>query len=365
LIRRTVGTLLLLICLNLLTGCKSAPVPPEVRETEIQEHDLWMAGAEIYAPEDYKQYKIAFRNVKDHLIKENKRFIWFRDYKHIQKEFADILIQGRQVLKKVAEQKQTKSDGILSQANYFQDRITTLKKLSSLIYEGRLSRRSLTKAEVLLNETMRLHEKGKYIEAEAKLKAIPGYLTLAREIISPILNRYSSVSQITKWRIWVDDTIERSREKGTYCIIVSKVDKKLTLYKNGIPYKTYPVGLGKNGYTDKLHAGDKATPEGKYYITKKKSRSRFYKALLINYPNEDDKRQFIIARKNGAISHRVGIGGLIEIHGGGKDGMTDGCIALENAHVDELFHLIDVGTPVTIVGATEYSNSISSTIKEL
>jgi len=365
LVHKTVGTSLLLICLTILIGCKSAPVPPEVREVEIQENDLWRAGAEIYAPEDYKQYKIALRNAKDHLIKENKRFIWFRDYEPIQKEFSGILSQGKQVLKKIDEQKQTKSNTILSQIDYFQDRIRTLKKASSLINEGRLSRRSLTKAEVILNEVMSLHEKSKYIEAEAKLKTIPQHLTLARELISPILSRYSNTSQITKWRVWVDETIERSKEKGTYCIIVSKADKKLMLYKNGSHYKTYPVGLGKNGYTDKLHAGDKATPEGKYYIIKKKPRSRFYKALLINYPNEDDRRQFIIAKKKGAISRSVGIGGLIEIHGGGKDGMTDGCISLENAHIDELFSLVDVGTPVTIVGTTEYANSISSTIKEL
>jgi len=362
----TVGRFLLLIYLNLfLTGCKPAPVPPEVREAEIQEHDLWRAGAEIYAAEEYRQYKIALRNGKDHLIKENKRFVWFRDYEAIKKEFSDVLFHGRKIFKKIDEQKQAKSNIILSQINYFQDRIITLKKLSSLIHEGRLSRRSLTKAEVLLNETKQLHEKGKYLEAEARLNAIDGCLTLARAVISPILDRYSSIPQITKWRIWVDDTIERSRGKGTYCIIVSKADKKLTLYKNGIHYKTYPVGIGKNGYTDKLYAGDKATPEGKYYIIKKKAKSRFYKALLINYPNEDDKRQFTIAKKNGIISQRVGIGGLIEIHGGGKDGMTDGCISLENAHIDELFQLVDVGTPVTIVGATEYSNSISNTIKEL
>ncbi|GAB4539471.1 MAG: hypothetical protein Fur0020_08380 [Thermodesulfovibrionia bacterium] len=334
-------------------------------EVEIQENDLWRAGADIYAPDEYKFYKTAVRNAKDHLIEQGKRFIWFRDYGPVQREFSDILLQGKRLLEKIEEEKRARSNNILSQVNYFQERVDTLKKASSLVNEGRLSRSPLIKAEVLLDEAIRLHQNGRYIEAEEKLKVIPRYLGLAREVIYPILGRYTDQSQIKKWRIWVEETIERSRERGIYAIVVSKVDKRLTVYKDGNPIKSYPVGLGRNGYTDKLHAGDKATPEGRYYIVSKKSRSRFYKALVINYPNEDDRRQFIMAKKKGIISKRVGIGGLIEIHGGGKDGMTDGCISLENTHIDELFHMVDVGTPVTIVGATAYSNNISDTIKEL
>lgn len=362
---RQIGTILILVCLSILSGCKSAPVPPEVREVEIQENDLWRAGAEIYAPDEYKFYKTTVRNAKDHLIKESKKFVWFRNYDTVQKEFSDILLQGRSLLGKIEERKQARSSNILNQVNYFREGIITLRRASSLINEGRFSRDDLIKADVLLNEVIRLHEKGRLIEAEERLKIIPKHLRIARESIYPILGRYTDTSQIKKWRMWVEETIEKSRDKGGYAIIVSKVDKRLTLYKDGHPYKSYPVGLGKNGYTDKLHAGDKATPEGRYYIVSKKSNSRFYKALVINYPNEDDRRQFIMAKKKGAISKMVGIGGLIEIHGGGKDGMTDGCISLDNAHIDELFHIISIGTPVTIVGATEYSNNISNTIKEL
>lgn len=95
------------------------------------------------------------------------------------------------------------------------------------------------------------------------------------------------------------------------------------------------------------------------------SRSRYYKALLINYPNDDDRRQFTAAKKKGLIPKYAGIGGLIEIHGGGKSGMTYGCIGMENDQMDELFSIVDVGTPVTIVGTVEYDNNISSAIKRL
>jgi L,D-peptidoglycan transpeptidase YkuD (ErfK/YbiS/YcfS/YnhG family) len=360
-----IKTVILLISLIILYGCSTPPVPPEVREAELQEHDLWRAGADIYATEEYKNYKSALRIAKDHLIKERAKFVLFRDYEPVQAEFRDTLLQGEGVLKKIQEQKQIISSNLANQITFFQNRIETLKKLTSLINEGRLSRQQLMKAEILLSEAQLLTEKGQYVDAEEKLKEIPEYTAGAIETILPILNRYADKAQITKWQAWVNDTIEKSKEKGDYSIIVSKIDKKLILYKSGKPYKTYNIELGKNGFKDKLHAGDMATPEGKYQIIKKLPKSRFYKALLINYPNEDDRRQFAIARRKGVIPSRVGIGGLIEIHGGGKEGMTYGCIAMENHQIAELFELVDLGTPVTIVGAIEYENSISFVMKEL
>jgi L,D-peptidoglycan transpeptidase YkuD (ErfK/YbiS/YcfS/YnhG family) len=353
------------VCLGIINGCNTAPAPPEVAIAETQEHELWSADADIYAPQQYKTYKTVLRTGKDHFIAQESRFKWFRDYESIQKEFKDILSIGNDLLSNIREQKRIKLSSIVSQIAFFRGRIDTLKKLTSLINEGRLARRQLISAELILNEAQLLAERGKYPEAEKKFKIIPVYTASATEAIAPVLNRYANKEQIAKWRTWVNDTIETSREKGIFSIFVSKIDRKLVLYKAGAPYKTYSIGLGKNGFHDKLHAGDLATPEGKYFITKKLARSRYYKALLINYPNDEDRRQFARAKKSGLISSRAGIGGLIEIHGGGTEGMTYGCIAMDDRHLDELYNLIEVGTPVTIVGAIDYDNIISSTIKGL
>jgi L,D-peptidoglycan transpeptidase YkuD (ErfK/YbiS/YcfS/YnhG family) len=349
----------------MLYGCNTAPVPPEVAIAETLEHELWRAGADIYAPREYRTYKSSLRSGKDHLIKEQNRFAWFRDYESVQKEFSDILANGNNLLSNIEDQKRTRLSAIASQITHFQNRIETLKKLSSVVNEGRLSRRQLMSAELLLNEVQLLTIKGKYPEAERKLRIIPVYVASAQEVISPVLNRYTDKDQIAKWRSWVNDTIEVSKEKGIYSIFISKIDRKLALYKNGSLYKTYSIGLGKNGFHDKLHAGDLATPEGKYRIIKKLPRSKYYMALLINYPNEEDMRQFAMAKRKGLIPARAGIGGLIEIHGGGKEGMTYGCIAMEDNNINELYNLVDIGTPVTIVGAIDYENIISSTIKDL
>ena len=364
-INSALKTVILLFSISVLLGCEGAPLPPEVMQAEHREHDLWKADAEIYAPQEYKQYKSALRTGKDHLTKEKNRFVWFRDYEPIRTEFIDILSQGSKTLQDIEKQKHIKSHGVADQIAFFQKRISTIRGLSSLINEGRVSCSSLTKAELLLNEICLLNQRGKYSDAEEKLKSLPKYTSSAIEAITPILNRYADGAHIGKWREMVNETVSQSRAKGIHSIVVSKADKKLILYHNGTPRKTYEIGIGTNGSGDKLYAGDRATPEGKYYITKKITRSRYYKALLINYPNDDDRRQFVAAKKKGLISKHAGIGGLIEIHGGGKYGMTYGCIMMDNSQIDELFSIVDVGTPVTIVGTMEYENNISSAIKRL
>lgn len=364
-INSAIKTVILLFSLSVLLGCEGAPLPPEVMQAKHREHDLWKADAEIYAPEEYKQYKLALSNGNDLLAKENNRFVWFRDYEPIRTEFGHILLQGSQALQEIEKQKQIKARIVADQIVFFQKRISTIRGLSSLINEGKVSCSSLTKAELLLSELCLLNQRGKYADAEEKLKSLPKYTSKAIEAISPILNRYADDARIRKWRDMVNDTVNQSKAKGIHSIVISKVDRKMILYRNGTPRKTYEIGIGTNGSKDKLYAGDRATPEGKYYITKKMPRSRYYKALLINYPNDDDRRQFAVAKKKGLIPKYAGIGGLIEIHGGGKYGMTYGCIGMENDQIDELFSIVDVGTPVTIVGTVEYDNNISSAIKRL
>jgi murein L,D-transpeptidase YafK len=93
----------------------------------------------------------------------------------------------------------------------------------------------------------------------------------------------------------------------------------------------------------------------------KKTASRYYLALLLDYPNEEDRRQFLQAQKKGRIPARAVIGGLIQIHGGGTEGMTNGCIALDNGKMKELFDRVEIGTPIVIVG-TLHTNNIASEV---
>ena len=140
-------------------------------------------------------------------------------------------------------------------------------------------------------------------------------------------------------------------------ILIDKFAHTCTIYQNKKRIRSYSIELGPNWMGDKIRKGDKATPEGIYRVTQKKkgSETKFHKALLINYPNDEDKRRFQTAKNKGILPAKTDIGGLIEIHGSGGKGIdwTDGCIALEDKDMDAVYKLVAVNTPVIIVGSAE------------
>jgi murein L,D-transpeptidase YafK len=134
-------------------------------------------------------------------------------------------------------------------------------------------------------------------------------------------------------------------------IVIEKHKRTLALMAGAKILKTYKVALGGQPVGAKDRQGDHKTPEGIYSVDAKNPNSQFYKALHISYPNQADRAN---ARKLG-----VSPGGDVEIHGlGSKWGWlgakhrltdwTDGCIALTNEEIDEIYPLIKVGTPIEI-----------------
>lgn len=125
----------------------------------------------------------------------------------------------------------------------------------------------------------------------------------------------------------------------------------MTLMGNGRVLKVYRVALGRGGQEPKERAGDNRTPEGEYVIDRKIAQSRFHLALHISYPNATDKER---ARDGGADP-----GGAIEIHGF-PDGLgwlgpiqhdanwTEGCIAVSNSEIEDVWRRVAVGTPIEI-----------------
>jgi hypothetical protein len=347
-----------------LAGC-ARNEPFEVRLADLQERKLWRAGAEAFASDEYRTYLSQLRRAKDALIETEHRLAWFRDYDALAQQFKQVLSRGDEIQAAIAERRERQKTGIAERLDAQRDKIERLDVLTTLISVGKSSREFLAKAELLTDEAEGLAARGQYAAAEERLKRADTFMQITKEVITPSLKRFADQGQITFWRRKVDETIRESRLRGGYAIVVSKVDRQLYLYKGGRLVKTYEVGLGARSISDKLCAGDRATPEGKYRITKKLAQSRYYKALLINYPNEEDRRQFALAKSRGAIPRRAGIGGLIEIHGGGKDGQTYGCVALDDHQMAELYALADIDTPVTIVGARDYENSVTQAMKGL
>jgi hypothetical protein len=357
-------TLAIAIFCVLLLGCfKEDPVPPEVNLADVQEFGLWKAGAPLYLQESFAHYREALSKAKQELIRVRSTFRWFRDYKPVQAEFAQVLKEGEELSKLLETEKRRRAAKVLEGIQSLRERLRQMDQLTRAINEGKASRGSLTKAEVTLTEAETLYGQGRFLVSEEKLKEAEIHLAETERTITPVLSRYRDVNQITRWKRWAKEAVEESREKRIHSILVIKATRELLLYRNGELVKTYRVGLGQRGFWDKQRAKDNATPEGKYRIVGKNGRSRYYKALLINYPNEEDRREFVKAKQKGLLPAAVKIGGSIEIHGGGNEGVTYGCIALDNRQMEELYHLVDVGVPITIVGAVDDRNSLSSALK--
>jgi len=134
-------------------------------------------------------------------------------------------------------------------------------------------------------------------------------------------------------------------------VVVLKLEKKLILFSGVKKVKEYSVVFGDNPKGHKQQEGDERTPEGNYILDYKNSNSSFYKSIHISYPNEEDKKR--------AKDRGVSPDGDIMIHGQ-KNGWgwlspvmqffnwTDGCIAITNSEMDELWIIIKVGTPIEI-----------------
>ena len=147
-------------------------------------------------------------------------------------------------------------------------------------------------------------------------------------------------------------------------VVVSKSKRQLLLYAGGAVVRTYRVALGANPVDDKVRPGDRATPEGDFYVCVKNARSNFYLSLGLSYPNAEDaerglRDKLITRRERDAIVRAIqnkrrppwdtALGGEIFIHGGGTEGdWTWGCVALSNADIKELFDALPMGTPVRI-----------------
>lgn len=229
---------------------------------------------------------------------------------------------------------------------------TANAKLASLPISSVL-RTSLARAKVAARSAEVRASRGDYSGASADAATAKENAGEVLRRTDAFLEHYKTSGSAGKWDTWVRQTIDVSRRTGDYVVVVDKLKHKCHLYRGGALVRTYDADLGGTLW-DKVAAGDRATPEGMYRIVRKrpKGQTTYYKALLINYPNDEDRAEFALAKRRGWVSRRAGIGGLIEIHGEGgrKEDWTLGCVALANRDMDELFRLVDVGTPVTIVG---------------
>lgn len=155
-------------------------------------------------------------------------------------------------------------------------------------------------------------------------------------------------------------------------IRVSKANKMMFVYRGTELIRKISADFGTNAFADKERRGSTLdpdhwrTPEGVFYVVRKNPNSQFYKALVLNYPTADDaergRRQNLISEAQYRAIVRAeeemrmppmntALGGYIEIHGRGTGAgvnWTQGCVAVHDHEIDQIWHLAHVGTPVLI-----------------
>jgi murein L,D-transpeptidase YafK len=145
---------------------------------------------------------------------------------------------------------------------------------------------------------------------------------------------------------------------GEVHVVVVKSNYELKVYDQDGWYGTYPVVFGSKNLGDKMMEGDRRTPEGIYHIASKRPHEKWDKMMLIDFPTKSDIEKFNERKAKGLIPRNAKIGGGIAIHGTWPhddlavdlyQNWTNGCIALKNEDVDELYDLLPIGTPVQIV----------------
>jgi lipoprotein-anchoring transpeptidase ErfK/SrfK len=318
------------------------------------------AEADLYAEKLYKESVQMYDSAMASWGRENLRFILFRDYGRAisfakkanttAEKAKDESIQKAHNLSKNVE------EAFVSLAK----KIELYNKLFKNLPLSRSVFEAHNKARMYLSESKVAQETGKLKEAEVLYKKADIYINHANTSAGKMLRGY--FSDYPKWKSMANDAIAQSRG-GSKVILVDKVAHVLYVYQSGKVLKSYPAELGPNWMAHKQHAGDKATPEGNYKIASKKERGStiYHKALLIDYPNAEDRRQFALKKQKGLLHRNTGIGSLIEIHGNGGKGFdwTSGCVGLRDKDIDDLYRQVSVGTRVTIVGSMEPLSAVT------
>ena len=337
-----------------LSGIIFTPSPPEEAIKACQEAigKARRADAEHYASEQFLEVEQEWSNLMDIWKAQNQKWWVKRDFTSVQAA-ADSL----QTLAKCAEQTALEVHDSLGQALKIAISILNKKSIESQqqlnAYPPKSAiSQSFVRSELLLHEAQSAYTQQNYLRAQSLLNKATVYLGESEKKLTSLLREYKK--QIPIWLEWSRQTIAWSDTCHSIALIIDKMLHECYLYQDGHLDATFSVELGIQWMGRKTVIGDAATPEGQYQITQKKdsTKSDYHKALVISYPNEEDLEYFSNLKKRGLLTANASIGGGIEVHGEGNKGYdwTQGCIALRNQDIDRLFDIVQVGTPVTIVG---------------
>ena len=353
----------LALVLLALPGCIQK-VPSDVVEAiESLDRQLVESQGAEYAPEAYGRFVKDWVTLRGQVQAEEDEIVWPWESNPLLASLHKVRAEGEEAVAQSLTQRAARRLETEARLALLEERLRTFNSRVDEMGSRVVLGRKPVETALLLHQARSFFDQGLYDRSVHVVKQAAGMMEAQTAVLTTTLGHYADERRVRVWRRIAQQTIEWSRAHHTAAIVVSKADRRLTVYRNGQSVLSYPVRLGYNGILEKRYQGDGATPEGQYHIIRKRDRgqTQFYRALVLNYPNGEDRRRFQQARHTGRIPVDAFIGGQIEIHGGDDLLMnqTLGCIMLENWQMDAIFRMVEPGTPVTIVGAIKLTNSIA------
>ena len=338
-------------------------VPPdqEVNRARKLITEAELAKSPRYANSSYLEAVAYYDSAMAAWDMENERFILFRDYARVdelartsQQLSTYAINHARQNVSEIESDLEIRLEELGKRISEFDE------KFGSFPVDGK-HQEQMVRCKLEYSEGVLAYRNQDYSVCISLFNGVENTLN---QVFDPYIELFRGyLTEYPKWKEMVQQSIVHSKRTRSYVIIVDKLARELLVYKDGDVKKRYSAELGVNWVGDKQQQGDKTTPEGSYTVISKKSngQTRYYKALMLDYPNEEDRKRFADNKEKGLINPEAAIGGLIEIHGNGGKGVdwTDGCIALKDADMDVVFRWCPVGTRVTIVGSTKSLHELS------
>lgn len=352
-----------------LSGCVEAVPQDAIEAVENIDRNLTELRAAEFSPNDYTRFAHQWMALKTRLQADEDLIRWPWEPNDLEIALRRLQEEGSDTVARLTKERESLRRSAEDKIAQVEDRFRTMTLQVSAI-DGRLVLgQKPVETDLLMRQAHAFYEQGRYDRSlDASDRAAQNLATQAA-VLSSELGRYANLDRISRWRQMAKDTIIWSRVHRTSAIIISKADRVLTLYRNGQKVLSYPVRLGFNGIREKRYQGDGATPEGRYRISSKRGQgqTQFYRAFVLDYPNEADRRRYQLGLKTGQIPASSALGGQIEIHGVENELMaqTLGCVMLDNPQMALLYGRVEKGTPVTIVGALHEQNSVALTLAAL
>ena len=352
-----------------LSGCVEAVPQDAIEAVENIDRELMELRATEFSPTDYTQFAQQWMALKTRAQADEDLIRWPWEPNDLEVALRRLQEEGSHTVARLTKERESLRRSAQDKIARVEDRFRAITLQVSGIDGRLLLGQKSDEIELSMQQARTLYEQGQYDRSLDASDRTAQSLATQAAVLSSELGRYADRDRISRWQQMAQDTITWSRTHRTSAIVINKADRVLTLYRNGKKVLSYPVRLGFNGIREKLYQGDGATPEGRYRINNKRGQgqTQFYRALVLDYPNEDDRRRYQFGRKTGQIPSSRAIGGHIEIHGVENELMaqTLGCVMLDNPHMALLYDRVEKGTPVTIVGALHEQNSVALTIAAL